>query len=280
MVYFQFPQTESDWLQEVRTFEQWNFPHCLGAIDGKHVSIVPPPNSGSFYYNYKGFNSLVLLAIANGNYEFIMCDFGANGRVSDGGVMNSTVFYEKLKNGSLNLPKPSPLVEGGRELPYVFIGDEAFALGRNIMKPFPQRDLSRDRKIYNYRLSRARRIIENVFGILVARFGVFQKPLGLKLENIEKVVFACCVLHNFLRFRSSALKTCLYIHDDDIDSDNFNEGITRLGLRATQNNDCVANLKKGANRNTSADVIAIRENFLNYFNTEGCVSWQNKMCGF
>lgn len=77
----------------------------MGAVDGKHVQIIPPPGSGAYYYNYKGYNSLVLMAICNANYEFIMCDFGINGRISDGGVIGHTNFYKKLKSGTLNLPK-------------------------------------------------------------------------------------------------------------------------------------------------------------------------------
>ena len=51
----------------------------LMSVDGKHVKITPPTGSGSFYWNYKGFNSLVLMSIANANYEFLYCDIGTNG---------------------------------------------------------------------------------------------------------------------------------------------------------------------------------------------------------
>ena len=103
---------------------KWNFPNCLGAIDGKHIAIRPPAGAGSFYYNYKGFHSQVLLGIANSNYELIYFDFGTNGRVSDGGVFGNSDFARKLSNGTLQLPNSSEI--DNVTLPYVFVGDEAF----------------------------------------------------------------------------------------------------------------------------------------------------------
>lgn len=116
---------------------------------------------------------MVLMAVVNANYEFIIAEFGVNGRISDGGVIEHTKFYSKLKNGSLNIPDAEILHDTDQVLNYVFVGDEAFALTPNFLKPFNQRELTNDRKIFNYRLSRARRIVENVFGILASRLGFF-----------------------------------------------------------------------------------------------------------
>jgi len=84
------------------------------------VKITPPTGSGSFYWNYKGSNSLVSISIANANYEFLYCDIGTNGRVSDGGVIENTKFYEKLLHEELNLPLPRKPDNSARDLPYVF----------------------------------------------------------------------------------------------------------------------------------------------------------------
>lgn len=67
---------------------RWNFHHCLGAIDGKHVAIKSPPESGSVYYNYKGFFSIILLAVVDADYKFLWTSIGANGSASDCGVYN------------------------------------------------------------------------------------------------------------------------------------------------------------------------------------------------
>lgn len=113
------------------------------------------------------------------------------------GVIAYTQFYKKLKNGTLHLPDPSNPKDSQRQLPPVFVDDEAFALRCDFLKPYNQKDLNHDRKIFNYRLSRARGKIENSFGILAARFRIFHTAIRLHLESIDKVVLACCVLHNF-----------------------------------------------------------------------------------
>ncbi|PIO38428.1 hypothetical protein AB205_0154370, partial [Aquarana catesbeiana] len=79
-----FPSNPEQWQDVAAQFlDQWDFPNCGGAIHGKHVRIVPPPNSGSYYFNYKGFCSIVMLALVSANYEFWYLDVGKNGRNSD-----------------------------------------------------------------------------------------------------------------------------------------------------------------------------------------------------
>ena len=265
----QFPKTEEEWKCIAKDFDdKWNFPHCLGAVDGKHIQIIPPVNSGSYYYNYKGQHSLVLMAICNANYEFILCDFGTNGRVSDGGVIDDTVFYEKLKNGTLKLPAPSKINNTDTFLPFVFVGDEAFALRSDFLKPFNRKQLDNDKRIFNYRLSRSRRMIENVFGIWAARFHIFHTAINMKLDNIDKVVMACCTLHNFLRRNRRDYYTPATCFDvEDLDTGNIH-----LGLRPEPNT--LLDLQNGSHRHASAQASRVREKFMNYFNSEVSVPWQ------
>ena len=136
-------------------------------MDGKHIEIIPPNGSGTEFYNYKGRHSMVLLAIVDAKYQFLMCDFGTNGRVSDGGVLQNTKFFEKLQNKHLRIPTEENVRNTTRSLPYVFVADDAFPLRVDMLKPFRQADLiCQNRKVYNYRVSRARRIVENAFGIM------------------------------------------------------------------------------------------------------------------
>ncbi|CAH1998880.1 unnamed protein product [Acanthoscelides obtectus] len=270
--YMKFPTTEAEWRSIARVFEaRCNIPNCIGAVDGKHVNLIPPPNSGAYYYNYKGYYSLVLMAIYDANCEFIMCDFGVNGRISDGGVIAYTQFYKKLKSGSLRLPQPSNPQNSQRELPFVFIGDEAFALRADFLKPYSQRDLDHDRKIFSYRLSRGRSKIENSFGILSARFQVFQTAIRLHLESIDKVVMVCYVLHNFLRRKCGKS----YTPPECFDQENIMDGTVQVGLRPNSN--LFAGLHGGYGRNFTREENQVRQLFTQYFNQEGAVSWQERM---
>lgn len=78
------------------------------------------------------------------------------------------------------------------------------------MKPFPQRGLSIEKRIFNYRLSRARRVVENNFGMLSNRFQIFQKSFNLSADKAELITLTCCVLHNFLPNKNRK-----YIGEDD-----------------------------------------------------------------
>lgn len=134
------------------------------------VLLQAPPTSGSPYYNYKGRHSLNLMAISDAKYRFLMLGIGAEGRQSDGGVFRSSEIGIGFENGNMNLPEPIQVEVNGPELPYVLVADEAFALTSYMMRLFPRsKHLNVKKKIFNYRLSRARRVVESAFGLLAAR---------------------------------------------------------------------------------------------------------------
>lgn len=79
-------------------FEKWNFPHCLGSIDGKHITIQKPKHSGSEFWNYKQRESVVLLASCDATYKFTFIDVGQPGSNSDGGIWDSSTFGRGFEN--------------------------------------------------------------------------------------------------------------------------------------------------------------------------------------
>nr|CAI5858223.1 unnamed protein product [Callosobruchus analis] len=79
-----------------------------------------------------------------------------------------------------------------------------------LLKPLAENQLTSKHAIFNYRLSPARRIVENAFGILAAKCKVFEKPMPYSPEKIAKIVKACCALHNWFRhtnFRTNGMNT-------------------------------------------------------------------------
>ncbi|XP_071054141.1 uncharacterized protein [Onthophagus taurus] len=240
--YIKLPQSENEWRAVSKDFEtKWNFPLCLGPIDGKHIHIFKPPGTGSYYFNYKHSFSIVLMGIVNANYEFLMVDVGANGRVSDAGVFSNTFFYKKLVEKNLGLPEPENLPLTNTKVPYVFVGDDAFPLLENLMKPFSKRNLTKEEKIYNYRVSRSRRIIENAFGLLASRFRI--------------------------------LLECYF--QGGIDVENINTGeFTNADWRADPT---LQTLQPLQGRNSTTTAKEVRAQFCNYFNTVGAVPWQDNI---
>lgn len=152
-IYMKIP-SENEWLNIAEDFAVIaNFPHCLGAVDGKHIRIIKPTKSGSMFLNYKHFFSIVLMAVVDTNYNFIFVDIGAYGKDCDSNVFKETVFWKRLLNNALNLPQPALIPETNFQLPYVFVADEAFALHKNVLRPFSGRELNETMSIFNYRLT-------------------------------------------------------------------------------------------------------------------------------
>lgn len=194
--------TEIDWRKKAeRFYELWDLPNCLGSIDGKHFRIKKLSKSGSCYYNYKGFFSIVLMACADADGLFTTIDVGAAGRNSDGAVFRASAIGKLLDKEKLNIPGPQPMLNDNEAFPFYFVGDEAFPLKRNLMRPYPQRNLDNDKRQFNYRLSRARKSVECGFGMLVAKFEIFQKPMCCGRETAIDVIKAACILHNFIKHK-------------------------------------------------------------------------------
>lgn len=131
-----FP-TEQRWLEISELFwECCNFPNFIGATDEKHICVIMPPDSGSRFFNYKKYFSIVPP-------------------------------YSQ-----------TPLI-----------------------RPYGQRSLNHKKRVFNYRLSRARRMVECTFGILASNGALSTPAMQLSPEKAVSFVKAACVLHNFVRVR-------------------------------------------------------------------------------
>ncbi|KAL7637993.1 UNVERIFIED_CONTAM: hypothetical protein RMT77_011606 [Armadillidium vulgare] len=267
------PSTSNDWKSISYDFEnQWNFPNCIGALDGKHIVLQSPVNSGSEFYNYKRYFSIVLMTLVDANCNFIFVDCGCQGRLGDSAVYRNTELFKKVENGELNLPRDEVLKERNKCVPYVFVGDDAFALSNQILKPYPGTHAKGTKeRIFNYRLSRARRVVENAFGILASVFRVLRKPMLLQPQKASLVTMTCVVLHNFLRKSETSCSTYSPIGTVDIEE----EGILTPGSwRHEQDMSSLLPLQN-IPRKSSYEAKNIRDEFAEYFTTVGKVAWQH-----
>jgi len=220
------------------------------------------------FYNYKHTHSIELLADADAQYKFVYVDV-AYGHQSDGNVFTESSLGKALNDFSLNVPPPCSLPGAPRKiLPHVFVGDETFPLMLNLMRPFLGTELSKEKRIFNYQLFRAGRIVKNSFGILSAKWRVFKRPIAIAPERADKVIKATSCLHNFLRSEQG------YCTEADFDRENRHGVVTPDAWRRERN--CLTEMDQ--NKGKRSDIAKeVRKTFLTYFNNEGKVGWQDNI---
>ncbi|KAJ8883575.1 hypothetical protein PR048_015419, partial [Dryococelus australis] len=197
------------WYKEAEDFEQTrNLSHCLAALEGNHVVFKGPENSGSLYYNYKGTHGVVLLALVNARYEFLYEDCSSS---------------FALENNLLNIPDESHCQANL----ILYLADDAFALTPHLMKPFPFKHWSGPNRVFTYRLSRTRHVVENAFGLIAATFRILRRPVELPPPKMRCIVLAIkrslhicmrIVVHLTLKLQTVSflvhgkVKGCLQVH--------------------------------------------------------------------
>ena len=269
-VILQCPRNKAEWKAVTDGFqERWNLPCCLGALDGKHITIRPPVGSGSTFFNYKHTFSVVLMALVDSDYRFLWMDVGCNGRISDGGVFAGSTLQQALQQRASMFPDPAPCPGDERPISYYICADDAFPLQENLIKPFSYKEMQYERRIFNYRISRGRRVVENAFGILANRFRVFLTKIALEPNKVVKIVLASCALHNMLRDKIG-ISSGLLDHEHP-ETHKVTPGSWREDEVLQQ-----ASLPVGTNVTSRAK--AQREYLVKYFNSEvGSVAWQDAM---
>lgn len=254
------PNTSDEWMQIAADFQnKWHFPNCLGALDGKHVTMRCPRNTNSMNFNYKHTFSVVLMALVDANYKLLYIDVGCKGRISDGGVFNRSTLCSAIERNSINIPSSKYLPNSQIETPYVIVADDAFALKPYLMKPFSFRGQDIGQRVFNYRLSRARRMVESVFGMMAVKFRLLRSTIELSEENVKCCILAICALHNFLIISDQSAYT------------------QSVGLQNDGNTDFDQNIPN-QERNASNEAKNVREKLKDYFMSEaGEVAWQYEM---
>lgn len=143
-------------------------------------------------------------------------------------------------------------------MPYVIVADEAFALKNYMMRPYSRnQNLDKRKKIFNYRLSRARRVIESTFGILVARWRIYRKPIISSLKLGLNIIKATCCLHNFIISCEGKHKYYSTLKPNDVH-------VVSDGL-------CDST---GQRYYPCTNVANIRNTFAAYFEGDGAIPWQ------
>lgn len=171
------------------------------------------------------------------------------------GIFQWSELGRKLEAGTIDLPISKVLPNSNIELPVFFLGDSGFPLKKYLMKPyFKGSNYGAKEKIFNYRLSRARRIIECSLGTMKRKWKILDGPLLSNLETVECVVLAVLTLHNFLITREGAKYLEVELENSPENEDDPEDQLIQVG---TANN--------------------IRNSLAQYFLTdEGSVEWQNK----
>lgn len=175
----------------------------------------------------------------------------------DAGIWNACSLEDGLENNYLKFLKD-----------HVIVGDDAFPLTTYLMKPYGQQNGSRKERIFDYRLSRARRIVENAFGILAWRFRIFQRPFETKLDTSDLTVWAACSLHNWLRHLNPKTTISLAVTEDDMGD--VIPGRWRAVPRQLQP------VNRLGSNNYSRKDKEVRESYATYFMNEGAIPWQWK----
>lgn len=257
------PPTEQDFKNIEKEFwEKWNMPNCVSSIDGKHVRVKAPQHSGSLYFNYKDYFSIVMLALVDANCKFVAVDAGSYGKEGDSNIFRKSIIGKKIASNNFHIPGPKFLPRTNVSLPHFLIGDEAFPLSAHMMKPYSRRSqLDRQMEIFYYRLCRARRVAENAFGLLSQIFRVFYTPIAISPDTCTDLILVACCLHNLLR-------------------DGYLEDNSRPFYSRDETQNPTENMINLApTRGSAFEGIYVRNELKAYFDSEiGQVSWQNNYC--
>ncbi|KAK9728826.1 DDE superfamily endonuclease [Popillia japonica] len=180
-------------------FEASGYPDVIGAIDGCHVTCKIPYGQHDSYQDRKFNHSIPIQAACTTERIFTHISVGYPGAIHD--ARESSI-------GQITRDNADTLFYTRFHL----VGDSAYPCKTWFMSPFRDNGrLTQQQKKHNYALSRARVVIENVFGLLKGRWRILNFVNVYSIEKAMKIITCCCILHNF----------CLINHDDFDAAHNF-----------------------------------------------------------
>lgn len=193
------------------------------------------------------------------------------GSCNDAGIWSNTSMFNALECNKLSLPQSRPLPHTNLLFPYALVGDEGFPLKKYLLRPYARRSMLGDeQRVFNYRLSRARRVVENAFGILASKWQILNKPISLKLETAETLVHSLICMHNYLISTNEHYAEDLVDREDD--SGQVITGAWRINV--TESNTINPLGRVGANVGSKL-AMKQRDILAKYFTSEeGSIPWQ------
>lgn len=202
----------------VNGFEnKWGFPQCVGSIDGSHIPISAPELNHTDYYNRKGWYSMIIQAVVDHEYLFRDICVGWPESVHDARVFVNSQIYKTITEDCILESEPCRTILG-EQIPLCIVGDSAYPIQTWLMKPFAHNtSLTAQQKCFNYRLSRARIVVENAFGRLKARWRRLLKRNDMAVEHIPTVISACCILHNICEVHGESFNNGWLQNDSEME---------------------------------------------------------------
>jgi len=203
---YMIPPTAADFKLIADEFsKKWSLPNCVGAVGCKNVKLRVPENVGADFKEEQHCISVV--ALCDAKFCFTIAEVDYLGSKSDGSAFKHSNLGQSISGNSLATPPPSklPKSKGDQQFNYFAVGANNLSLRENFMIPYPKASLNDqdeklryERRIFNFRLSRATRVADNAFGVMVCRWKKMQKRLAVPVDTAILYVRACICLHNYI----------------------------------------------------------------------------------
>ncbi|KAI3509973.1 hypothetical protein L1887_25498 [Cichorium endivia] len=190
------PTSKLEPVPENSTDQQWKwFKNFLGALDGTHIKCLVPIEDKPRYRTRKNNIATNVLGVCSQDMQFIYVLPGWEGSAVDSRVLRDAL----LRPHGLKVPRPG-----------YYLVDAGYTNGEGFLAPYRgQRYHLNDwrdghqpttpKEVFNMRHSSARNVIERCFGILKARWGILKDNSYYPVELKNRIIMACCLLHNFIR---------------------------------------------------------------------------------